>query len=151
MLLCLNEEKVEFVVVGAYALAAHGLPRATGDIDILVRRNVENSQRVMRAVVNFGAPVSHISEKDFVSPDMVIQFGVEPCRIDLLTGISGVKFEEAWQNRVPIEVDGIKLQVLSKADLLKNKLATGREKDKGDIQWLKRQLPHDVSSPTITP
>lgn len=137
MLWCLTEEKVDFLIVGAYALAAHGLPRATGDIDILVRRDAENAGRIMRAVAKFGAPTSHISEEDFMSPDVVVQFGVEPCRIDLLTRISGVEFADAWRNKVTIEVDGIELHVLSKTDLLKNKSATGREKDKGDIAWLK--------------
>ena len=144
MLLCLTEEKVEFLIVGAYALAAHGLPRATGDIDILVRREDENAQRVLRAIVKFGAPTVHLSEQDFTSPGMVVQFGVEPCRIDLLTSISGVDFEDAWQNKVTVEVDGLELYVLSREDLLKNKAATGREKDKGDIAWLKAQSPTDA-------
>ena len=144
MLWCLTEEKVEFLIVGAYALAAHGLPRATGDIDILVRREAENAQRVLRAIVKFGAPTAHLSEQDFISPNMVVQLGVEPCRIDLLTSISGVEFEDAWQNKVTVEVDGLELYVLSREDLLKNKAATGREKDKGDIAWLKAQSPTDA-------
>lgn len=144
MLLCLTEEKVEFLIVDAYALAAHGLPRATSDIDILVKRDSEHAGCIMLAVAKFGAPTLHISEQDFMSPDMVVQFGVEPCRIDLLTGISGVEFADAWQNKVTIEVDGIELYILSKADLLKNKSATNREKDKGDIAWLKSQPPIDA-------
>ncbi len=75
---------------------------------------------------------------------MVVQLGVEPCRIDLLTSISGVEFEDAWQNKVTVEVDGLELYVLSREDLLKNKAATGREKDKGDIAWLKAQSPTDA-------
>lgn len=144
MLSCLKEEKVEFLIVGAYALAAHGLPRATGDIDILVRRDDMNARRIMQAIAKFGAPVSGLSEQDFTSPDMVVQFGVEPCRIDLLTKISGVEFDDAWRNKVEVEVDGLEIYVLSKADLLKNKTATGRDKDKSDVTWLMKQTSIDA-------
>jgi len=92
----------------------------------------------MAALVKFGAPISNLSEKDFTSPDMVVQIGVEPCRIDLLTSISGVEFDEAWGNKVGITIDDLEIYVLSKADLLKNKSATGRDKDQGDISWLEK-------------
>lgn len=144
MLSCLKEASVEFLIVGAYALAAHGLPRATGDIDILVRREDVNARRIMQAIAKFGAPTSDLSEQDFTSPDMVVQFGVEPCRIDLLTRISGVEFADAWRNKVKVEVDGLELYVLSKTDLLKNKLAAGRDKDKSDIAWLMEQTSIDA-------
>ncbi|MDQ3685206.1 MAG: nucleotidyltransferase [Acidobacteriota bacterium] len=144
MLSCLKEERVEFLIVGAYALAAHGLPRATGDIDILVRRDNVNARRIMQAIAKFGAPTLDLSEQDFTSPDMVVQFGVEPCRIDLLTKISGVDFDDAWRNKVKVEVDGLELYVLSKADLLKNKAAAGRDKDKSDIAWLMKQTSTDT-------
>jgi hypothetical protein len=138
MLSCLKDEKVEFIIVGAYALAAHGFPRATGDIAIWVRNSFENAQRVMRALKKFGAPLSHLSEKDFTASDVIVQLGVEPCRIDLLTGIDGVGFDEAWQNKVSITIDDLEIDILSKKDLLRNKLATGRDKDKGDIVWLEK-------------
>jgi len=138
MLSCLKEERVEFLIVGAYALAAHGFPRATGDIDIWVRNSPGNAYRIMAALKKFGAPTSNITEEDFESPDMVVQIGVEPCRIDLLTRISGVEFDAAWENKISITVDDIEVYVLSKADLLKNKLATGRDKDQGDITWLEK-------------
>ncbi len=138
MLSCLKEEEVDFIIVGAYALAAHGFPRATGDIDIWVRNSFENAQRIMRALMNFGAPVSHLSEDDFTAPDVIVQLGVEPCRIDLLTGIDGVGFDEAWQSKVSITIDNLEVDILSKEDLLKNKLATGRAKDQGDIVWLEK-------------
>ena len=118
--------------------------RATGDIDILVRRSPENAHRIMRAIAKFGAPTSRLSEQDFISPDLVVQFGVEPCRIDLLTSISGVEFEEAWGNKVSVEVDGIEVHVLSKEDLLKNKEAAGRDKDKSDIAWLRKYTSTDA-------
>lgn len=138
MLSCLKEEEVEFIIVGAYALAAHGFPRATGDIDIWVRNSSTNAQKIMDALKKFGAPTSNLAEEDFTSPDMVVQIGVEPSRIDLLTRISGVEFDGAWKNKVSISINDLEIYVLSKADLLKNKLATGRDKDQGDIAWLEK-------------
>jgi predicted nucleotidyltransferase len=143
MLSCLDAEGVEFIVVGAYALAAHGLPRATGDIDIWVNNDGPNVRRAMRALANFGAPLGGLSESDFMAPDMVLQLGVEPCRIDLLTGIDGVSFPEAWENKTSVTVDGLALFVLSKADLLRNKIAAGRDKDRSDIAWLEKSLAAD--------
>ena len=138
MLSCLKDEGVEFLVVGAYALAAHGFPRATGDLDIWVSNSSENAGRVMHALAKFGAPLSDLTVDDFTASDIVVQLGVEPCRVGLLTGISGVAFEEAWQNSVGIIIDDLNVNVLSKEDLLRNKLAAGRDKDQGDINWLRK-------------
>jgi len=140
MLSCLRDEKVDFLVVGAYALAAHGFPRATGDLDLWVRNDPENADRIMRALSRFGAPAIQLSAQDFTSTDLIVQFGVEPCRIDLLTGIDGLEFAEAWQNRITIALDDLEIFVLSKEDLLTNKVAAGRDKDQGDIIWLKKNL-----------
>ncbi len=140
MLSCLRDEGVEFIVVGAYALAAHGLPRATGDIDIWVNNNSENVPKVIRALASFGAPMSNLVENDFAHNDFVLQLGVVPCRIDILTGIDDLEFGEAWENKVAVEVDGVGLYVLSKGDLLKNKIAAGRDKDQSDIAWLRQNL-----------
>lgn len=139
ILLCLKEEGTDFIIVGAYALAAHGLPRATGDIDIWIRSSAHNARKVLRALATFGAPLSNLTEQDFTSPDMVLQIGVEPCRIDILTSIDGVEFGEAWENKMSVIVDDVAVQILSKKDLLKNKLAAGRDKDQSDIAWLKKQ------------
>lgn len=138
MLSCLKDKEVEFIIVGAYALAAHGFLRATGDIDIWLKNSFNNARKTMYALESFGAPTSNISAEDFTSPEMVVQIGIEPCRIDLLTQISGVEFTEAWKNKVTITIDDLDIYVLSKADLLKNKLAAGRDKDLGDIAWLKK-------------
>ena len=138
MLSCLKDEEVEFIIVGAYALAAHGFPRATGDIDVWVSNSLENARKIMRALSKFGAPGFNLSEEDFTSPNLIIQIGVEPCRIDLLTSIDGVRFDEAWKNKVSIQIADLEINVLSKADLLKNKLTAGRDKDQGDIIWLKK-------------
>jgi Nucleotidyl transferase of unknown function (DUF2204) len=138
MLLCLRDEGVDFLIVGAYALAAHGFPRATADLDIWVRNSFENAEKVMRALMRFGAPSSDLSASDFVAPDTVVQLGIEPCRIDLLTAISGVSFDEAWQSRIKVAIGDLEVDVLSKELLLKNKLAAARDKDQGDINWLKK-------------
>lgn len=138
ILLCLKNEEAEFIIVGAYALAAHGLPRATGDIDIWVRPGAENAQKVLRALSAFGAPTSDLTERDFTFPDMAVQFGVEPCRIDILTSIDGVEFDDAWKNKLSVIVDDIEVEILSRPDLLRNKLASGRDKDQSDIAWLQK-------------
>lgn len=144
ILSCLKDEEVEFIIVGAYALAAHGLPRATGDIDIWVKNSPDNARRVMRALRKFGAPISDLSEADFIAPDMIVQMGVEPCRIDLLTSIDGVEFDVAYRNKVTVNIDDLELHVLSKADLLKNKLTISRDKDQSDIAWLEKNRSGDA-------
>ncbi|HEX7957725.1 MAG TPA: nucleotidyltransferase [Pyrinomonadaceae bacterium] len=140
MLSCLNGEGVDFIIVGAYALAAHGLPRATGDIDIWLRNSPDNARKILHALAKFGAPTSDLTEEDLTATNFVIQLGVEPCRIDLLTGIDGVGFEEAWGDKVGLDVGGLEVFVLSKANLLRNKRAAGRDKDLGDIAWLEKSL-----------
>ena len=143
ILSCLKNEEVEFIVVGAYALATHGFPRATGDIDIWIRNSSANARKTYRALVAFGAPLSNLSEADLTSPDLVVQIGVEPCRIDLMTGIDGVGFDHAWANKVKVLIDDLEINVLSRADLLTNKLAANRDQDQGDIAWLRKN--QDIS------
>ncbi len=137
MLFALNDAKVDYLIVGAFALAAHGNARATIDIDIWVRPSAENAKRVWEALTAFGAPRSKISEEDFLAPDTVFQIGVAPRRIDLLTSISGVEFDSAWGHRRVTTMDGIEFSVLGREDLLANKLASGRPKDLVDAEWLK--------------
>ena len=137
MLSALNEAEVEYLIVGAYAMAAHGCPRSTGDIDIWVRPSNENAQRVWNALQSFGAPIRKISLDDFATPDVVFQIGVGPQRIDILTSISGVEFSPAWRNRMTIDIDGLNAQIIGRDDLLKNKLASGRPKDLLDAEILK--------------
>jgi len=127
---------VRFLVVGAYALAIHGRPRATGDLDIWIEPTAANADRVMRALGNFGAPLAEISAADFTRPGVTYQIGVPPGRIDILTELTGVTFGESWLDRVrrpfgEIEVDFIGLQ-----SFIRNKRATGRPKDLGDIEGL---------------
>lgn len=136
MLSLLLENKVEFLVVGAYALAAHGFPRATGDIDIFVRPLPVNAQRTYAALIAFGAPLDRISPSDFEVPGMIVQIGVQPRRIDLITQIDGLTFNEAEQDKMIVEIDGLLIPFISKHKLIINKMATGREKDRLDVNTL---------------
>jgi hypothetical protein len=137
-LLALSDAGVRFLVVGAHALAIHGVVRATGDIDIWIERSRENAERVWNALESFGAPVEAlgISRADLEMPDVVIQLGVPPRRIDLLTGVSGLTFEGAWADRVLFESGSITVPFLSRAQLLLNKRSTGRLKDLADLEAL---------------
>ena len=134
----LLKEKVDFVVVGAYALAFHGVPRATGDIDVFVRPSAENAARVVRALVAFGAPVqaAGVTEADFTRPGIVYQIGLPPRRVDVLTQISGINFTEAWESRVPASFDDATVYFLGREALIRNKRSTGRTKDLADVENL---------------
>jgi hypothetical protein len=138
LLHALREAGARFLVVGAHALAVHGVPRATGDIDIWVAVQPENADRVVAALTRFGAPLGAIgiSRADFLSEDQVVQIGLPPRRIDLLTSISGVSFEEAWEGRVIREVDGLAVPFLGREALVRNKRASGRAKDRADLEAL---------------
>ena len=136
MLSGLKEAEADYLIVGAYALAAHGYPRATGDLDIWVRPTPENSIRVWRALAAFGAPVSQLSPDDLSNRGVVFQIGLAPRRIDVLTSISGVEFEIAWRNRMTFRMDGMEVQVIGRDDLLVNKRASGRPKDLADAATL---------------
>jgi hypothetical protein len=136
MLSALNDASAEYLVVGAYAMAAHGCPRATGDIDFWIRCTMENAQRVLIALKVFGAPMSQIDARDLSTPDLVFQIGVAPQRIDILTSISGVEFDEAWPNRLVADLDGLSANVIGLQELLRNKLAAGRPKDLLDADIL---------------
>lgn len=130
-------ERVEYLLVGAYALAAHGFVRATGDIDLWVRPDQTNADRVLRALARFGAPLSDVSKDDFVEPGVVFQIGVAPRRIDILTAIDGVAFGEAWQARDEVDIEGVSIPVISRSHLAQNKEATGRPQDEVDAAWLR--------------
>jgi len=130
------EEKVEFMLVGAYAVAAHGLPRATGDIDLWVKCSEKNAERVWAAIMNFGAPLANISKQDFITRGNVVQIGVMPRRIDILTQITGIEYEEAEQQLITIEIEGLAIPVIGLAHLVQNKSAVGRPQDKADVARL---------------
>jgi hypothetical protein len=127
-----------FLVVGAHALAVHGVPRATGDLDVWIAADPDNALRVHGALVAFGAPVvaMGVTREDFIRPDQVVQIGLPPRRIDILTAISGVPFEEAWPERVTHDVQGLAVPFIGRAALVKNKRAAGRAKDVADLEAL---------------
>lgn len=131
-----NAAKVEYLVVGAYALAAYGVPRATGDIDLWVRPSKENAQRIVLALSRFGGLVHGVTAADFEDPKLIFQMGRAPHRIDIITVIDGVTFDEAIQNARFGMYDGIRAPVIGKAEFVKNKRASGRPKDLADIATL---------------
>ena len=141
MLQCLLEEDVKFLLVGAYALAAHGFPRATKDIDFFVWATPENAPNLIRALTRFGAPLDNISAADFSSEGIIFQIGNSPRRIDIITNISGIKFEQAYANRTAINIEGLKIPVISIDDLLVNKRASGRLQDLADVERLTSEFP----------
>ena len=138
MLCALRDANADFLLVGAYALAAHGFPRATLDLDLWVRPSPDNARKVCQALLRFGAPTAQIVAADFEKPDMVVQIGVAPRRIDFVTSISGVGYDEAACNAVEREIDGLTLKILSAEDFVRNKLAAGRPKDLVDAALLQK-------------
>jgi hypothetical protein len=138
LLAALLAADARFLVVGAHALAVHGVPRATGDLDVWIANDPTNAARVWAALLRFGAPVSSlgVSEADLQLPDQVTQIGLPPRRIDILTSITGVTFEDAWGGRVSHDVGGMAVPFLGRAELVRNKRATGRAKDRADLEAL---------------
>jgi len=130
--------QAKFLIVGAHALAAHGYPRATVDIDIWIERSPQNASRVWGALADFGAPLGDldVQEKDLTQPELVVQFGLPPNRIDILTGVSGLDFDSAWTHRIEEVLEGVRVPVLSLMDLVENKRASGRDKDRIDLKGL---------------
>jgi len=138
LLAALLAAEARFLVVGAHAMAVHGVPRATGDLDVWIALDPENADRAWSAVVRFGAPLSAmgVSRTDFGRPDVVVQVGLPPRRIDILTSISGVLFDQAWPDRVVHEIDGLAVPFLGRTALVRNKRASGRAKDIADLEAL---------------
>jgi len=134
-----STESVEYLVVGAFALAAHGAPRTTGHIDFWVNPDPANVERLWRALLRFGAPLERLSPQDFHKPDIVFQMGAPPARIDLLTSIDGVAWNDAWSTHVVKNIQGLNLPVLSSDLLIRNKRSTGRPQDLVDADRLERR------------
>ncbi len=133
---CLNANQVEYLIVGGYALAFFGAPRFTGDMDVFVNPTATNGKRIMAALEQFGFGSLDLTPQDFELPNQVIQLGVPPVRIDLITSISGVDWEQATTNRITGIYGGQEVFYISKADFVTNKQATGRHKDLADIEAL---------------
>lgn len=132
----LNAKKVKYVLVGAWATAFHARPRYTGDVDFFVEPSPENAGRLMEVIHDFGFGGIGIEAADFVQSDHVIQLGRAPNRVDLLTGISGVSFLEAWSGRVTAYLSGVEVTVIGREHLIRNKRAANRAKDRADLESL---------------
>ena len=136
MLRALYVEKVKYLLVGAYAMAAHGYPRSTLDIDFWVQQSPQNADAVMRALQRFGVPLHNLTAEDLQRNGTIFQIGIAPRRIDIITEASGLEFEEVYQRSQPITIEGIEVRIPSIDDLIRNKRATGRTKDLADAEAL---------------
>jgi hypothetical protein len=136
MLHALSDEKVKFLLVGAYALAAHGYPRATMDIDIWIMPSPQNADAVLRALLRFGAPLHNLIKEDLQKDDTIFQIGVAPMRIDIITTASGLQFEETYLRSLSVNIEGIEVHIPTIDDLIRNKRASGRTKDLADAEAL---------------
>lgn len=132
----LNSKKVEYLVVGSFALAFHGHPRYTGDIDFWVRNSPYNSEKVYNCIKEFGFPISELTEKTFVSDDLIFQIGYPPVRIDIITSVDALDFEISFRNKHEIVIDDLIIGFISIEDFKKNKKAVGRYKDLSDLEGL---------------
>ena len=134
-----NEEGVEYLLVGGYAFGVHAQPRATKDLDLFIRANARNSDAVFRALCKYGAPLGRLTARDFRDAKTGLQIGVPPNRIDILQQVSGVTFDEAWKDRIPAMIEGdTPTYVISRENLIKNKLAAGREQDILDVKQIRQ-------------
>lgn len=136
MLRELSAADARFLVVGAYALAHHARPRATGDLDLWIEATPENARRVHRALRAFGTPVTDLSEADLTQPELVYQIGIVPRRIDILTSLTGLTFEEAWNSRVAGRLGAAECFFIGRDALVRNKRTLGRARDLADLEAL---------------
>jgi predicted nucleotidyltransferase len=133
----LNDNRVRYLVVGGYAVAFHGHPRYTKDMDIWLELTLKNAEQVVKALHQFGFGALELTPEDFLTPSQVIQLGYPPNRIDLLTSLKGVDFESCYQTRTTVSIDGVSVNFIDLTNLKKNKHATGRYQDLADLENLK--------------
>jgi hypothetical protein len=133
---CANARDVRYLIVGGYAVAFHGHPRYTKDLDVWIDRTKENAERLVAALADFGFDALALQTKDFLEPERVVQLGYPPLRIDLLTSVTGVEFEGCYERRVMQEVEGVALPFINLDDLIANKRANGRHQDLADLEKL---------------
>lgn len=140
LLSAFRRDRVRFLVVGAYALALHGRPRTTGDLDLWVDPEAKNASRVFAAIGRFGAPLEGMSAVDFEERGVVFQIGVAPNRVDILTSLTGLEFDAAWKRRRRMTYGSIPIAVISATDLLRNKRVLGRPRDLADVEEIEKVL-----------
>jgi hypothetical protein len=146
LLLAFNAHGVEYLVVGGWAVGFYSEPRSTKDIDLFIRSGLKNSEAVFRALADFGAPLAGLTPADFRdSPTSIFQIGREPARADILQGIDGVDFDDAWPKRVELTLEGVPVHVVSAQDLIQNKLASGRLRDLADVEAIRDANPETPS------
>ena len=133
----LNSKRIEYLLIGGYAVGYYGYPRATADMDIWIAISKENARKVTEAMKDFGMKAPALNEGIFLEPGKIIRMGYPPIRIEVLTEISGVNFKRCYARRKEIKIDGIKIKMISLGDLLKNKKASGRHKDLNDLENLR--------------
>ena len=138
LLSCFLDADVRFVVIGAYAVAFHGHVRATKDMDLWIRPDQENAGRTFAALAAFGAPLEGIEPGDLLDPEVVLQIGLPPRRVDIFSDVQGVDFEVAWAGRELLDMDGLEVPVLGLDDLIRAKRSTGRSQDRADVEVLER-------------
>ena len=136
MLKCLNKAGVDYILVGGWAVNMYGYIRATVDLDVWILANADNAKKVYSAMAEFGAPVAEMKPEDFAEYGMIFQIGVAPCRVDIISKISGVTYADAVTRAVPKTIDGIPVRIISLEDLIANKKASGRAKDLADVEVL---------------
>jgi hypothetical protein len=136
LLQALNDANARYLIVGAHALAFYARPRATADFDVWVEPSAENAPRVYRALAAFGAPLENLTVEELRGDDLIFQIGIAPLRVDIITGVSGLTFAEAWPHRSEGALDGLRFFVIGRDDLIRNKRASGRAKDLADIERL---------------
>lgn len=136
LLRAFNDHEVRYLVVGAYALGVHGRPRATGDLDVWIDATPGNATRVLRALAEFGAPLADVTEADFAAPGIVFQMGLPPSRIDILTQLTDLVFADAWPDRIEGPFGPLSVSFIGRDAFIRNKRATGRAKDLGDVESL---------------
>ena len=142
LLLAFNDNGVEYLIVGAHALAAYGHVRATKDLDVWIHSETKNAERVLKAIGEFGAPLGELSTADLTAPGTIFQIGLAPLRIDILTTIDGVSFPEAWNDRFQTTFGDVSVSVISRHHLITNKKATGRLQDLADVEHLEATREH---------
>src|SRR3989304_65801 len=131
-----NSHKVEYLITGAYALAFHGAPRYTGDIDLYIKPDPSNAGRIVKALNQFGFGGLGLKAEDFTTPGQIIQLGAPPARIDIITSISGVSWEEAEGGKIAGSCGGVPVYFIGREQFIANKQATGRQKDLADLESL---------------
>ena len=136
MIKCLNKAGVDYILVGGWAVNMYGYIRATVDLDVWILADADNAKKVYSAVAEFGAPVSEMKPEEFAEYGMIFQIGVAPCRVDIISKISGVSYADAVTRAVQKTIDGIPVRIISLDDLIANKKASGRAKDLADVEAL---------------